>query len=328
MTTTTKRRYLTDQPTAKSHYLAVPKRLRGRTPEECLALHEQRVAARQRPVPYGVAYWLRNRGPRLGLGSRPPANVAPLPLGGHTHHDIKACTDAKKKNWKAAKASVYRSTYRTNDEGKYKGQWSNKTAYSYTPLVEAWAAVIGPKVLYYRIDTAGGIVRGYAKAPRGWHWDRDENGIRLANDRKPAMDYHPTAFDFIHTDPYRDTARLCVGRAKNNAASRRQWAKEQAAERREAKRTAAQERKLIRTAEAEGLMVCLADSVKAGNCAAGTIAWGQRHGLDPARHYRPTELLKMANGESRRVALAVSVALRRHRREMAEFSCSLAEHRG
>ena len=53
----------------------------------------------------------------------------------------------------------------------------------------------------------------------------------------------------------------------------------------------------------------------------------RRHDLDPRRHYAPTQLLALANGDTRRVAAVVSVALRRHREEMARGYALLSDHR-
>jgi Arc/MetJ-type ribon-helix-helix transcriptional regulator len=82
----------------------------------------------------------------------------------------------------------------------------------------------------------------------------------------------------------------------------------------------------IRRAEKEGCLVCLADSLKAGNCRGGSESWARRHGIDPMAHTLPSVLLAKANGEYRRVSLVVTVALRRHEREMRQGYADLSEH--
>ena len=83
----------------------------------------------------------------------------------------------------------------------------------------------------------------------------------------------------------------------------------------------------VEAAAVAGVYVCLADSIRAGNCRQGTLNFGQRHGLDPARHYSAPDLLAMANGDASRVRVAVTAARLRHEREMTAGVCELADHR-
>jgi hypothetical protein len=70
----------------------------------------------------------------------------------------------------------------------------------------------------------------------------------------------------------------------------------------------------------------MADSLNAGNCAAGTRAFAVRHGLDVGRHHSAAEIAEIANGDWDRARLAIACATLRHRREMAAGACVLAEH--
>jgi hypothetical protein len=83
----------------------------------------------------------------------------------------------------------------------------------------------------------------------------------------------------------------------------------------------------VKRAEEIGVMVCLADSVRAGNCRAGSENFARNHGLDPSKHYTPAEVLAVANGQTRFVALACTAALRRTIRELDRGYSDLAEHR-
>lgn len=78
--------------------------------------------------------------------------------------------------------------------------------------------------------------------------------------------------------------------------------------------------------EAAGVYVCAADSVRAGNCRAGTESFATRHGLDTRRHYMAGELAALANGDAYRVRGAIIAALRRHRTEMTRGYAMLSEH--
>lgn len=152
-----------------------------------------------------------------------------------------------------------------------------------------------------------GSKRHEIKAPRGYRWDVDENGLYL---RGRAGDYHPTASELLAGG--KEIAR----KLRKNAAIRK-------AERKKAK----QQKAAIQKAEKEGATVCLRDSLNAGNCRPGSVNWAKRHGIDPQKHYTPSRLLSLANGDASRVALVVSVALRRHRQEMDRGFSELAYHR-
>jgi hypothetical protein len=144
-------------------------------------------------------------------------------------------------------------------------------------------------------------------APRGWRWDIDATGLYMRSGRTA---YHPTASELIGAPA--DLVRA---------------AREAHAVRRAAKARTAKEQRIIRDAQKNGLAVCLRDSVRAGNCAAGTETWARRHGLDVSRHYQPAQLLSQANGDTSRVAIAVLTAARRHIRECAAGVCQLVDHR-
>jgi len=304
------------KPTTFSDFRRIGKRKMGRSPADAKAIHDERQENRTAPARPSLMRFIVGR---RWIMDR-PHNVAGIPLGSHSGKTIDRINDARKKNWVADGFTCDRSYLRVIDCGRYKGSWSGKTVYNYSRTVESWGAVVSPSRLYYRIETATGVRSKIAKAPKGWSWNLDDNGIRIVN--ATGVDYHPTASDLLTMSP----AEI-AGKARDNNRIRKSAKRQADAEIREAKRTAAQEADIIRRAEAEGCMVCLADSVRAGNCSAGSVNWGQRHGLAVGRHYKPTELLAMGNGESRRVALAVASAMRRHRVEMDRGYCIVADHR-
>jgi len=160
------------------------------------------------------------------------------------------------------------------------------------------------------------------KAPKGYYWDRDINGLKLVCKASPKDDYHPTAWDLLNLKP-REIARVLQERATDRRAARAIQRQQE----KEAREKQQKEMETIRRAEKEGATVCLADSLLAGNCLAGTLDWATRHGFDRANHYTPSEVLKHANGDASRVALVIAVALRRHRKEMDQGYAELAEHR-
>lgn len=159
------------------------------------------------------------------------------------------------------------------------------------------------------------------KAPRGYRWDRDSHGLLL---RGTAGDYHPTADELINASE--DRCKAIVAKLKELAALRRTKKREARLLLQAAKAKKIQQEKMLKLAEKEGATVCLADSLRAGNCRAGSLAWASRHGFVLSQHYRPSEVLAKANGDMQRVAIVVATALRRHRTEMERGYALLAEH--
>mgnify|MGYP006372356851 FL=1 len=159
----------------------------------------------------------------------------------------------------------------------------------------------------------GGSVK--VPAPRGYRWDVDNLGLKLVG---KAGEYHPNGDELIAAA--NDKCREIVIRLKNSARTRRELE-------RETKAKAKQQQRMLRLAEREGARVCLADSIRAGNCHAGTLNWAQSHGFDSRRHYRPSEVLAKANGDMKRVAIVVAAAVRRHRAEMDRGYALLTDHR-
>ena len=183
--------------------------------------------------------------------------------------------------------------------------WRKRSTFERHLIIESWARVQRDRIEYHLHGRVATI-----PAPRGYRWDSDANGLMLVG---RAGDYHPTADDLQTAAA--DKCRAIVASLKENAAVRKQEAKK-----------AKQQLKMVKRAEREGAAVCLADSLRAGNCRAGSLNWAQRHDLDPSRHYRPTQVLALANGDAARVAIVAAAAIRRHQQEMARGFCELAEH--
>lgn len=216
----------------------------------------------------------------------------------------------RKRRWGSPESSLIGCFVRTEDEGRYSSRctWTKVT---YHPMIRS----------YGWIDREGRLAVRFAdlplrriKAPHGYRWDKDRNGFRLVANRNNDADYHPTASDLLSMTPRQIAAELRENYTRREA--QRKLARE---EQRRAKNA-------VKRAEKEGCRVCLTDSLRAGNCEAGTRYWASRHGLNAANHYRPSEVLDLANGDVRRVALVVDVALRRHRQEMARGHALLADH--
>lgn len=211
----------------------------------------------------------------------------------------------------AAKDASARATLGSPSRDRRAGwtTWKNGTPRSYTratddSLVLSAARLNRDGSLDYWFQEPGGQrEQWHHAAPDGLKWDRDANGLRLV--RGPD-DYHPTAAELRGGA---DALARMAEALRRNAEVRRRNAAEGAAEH----------------ADAEGVYVCLADSLRGGNCRAGTEAFGRRHGLDG--HVPAGRLLDVAGAaDLPRVRLAIRAATVRHRREMAQGYADLQDH--
>lgn len=140
--------------------------------------------------------------------------------------------------------------------------------------------------------------------PDGYHWGQDDIGLYAACGPD---EYHVVCADLI----------------ADNAADRIAEAVQANKRRREEMRL----REVAEKATLDGVFVCLADSLRGGNCLAGTLKFGKVHGLDPDRHYEAQELIEMSGVDYARVRLAITAARIRHAREMEAGVCHLADHK-
>lgn len=231
-----------------------------------------------------------------------------VPLGSKTDSDLDRIGRTeypKRQNW-IANTPIARKGLpfvRSIDHGKY-SRSCTYTHWQYSVTVGCYALPNATRCLFIY-----GVKSTLLTAPTGYIWQTDANGLVLIS-RDGKKDYHPDS------DDLRNYSKAAL----------RQKALDNYRQRVETKKAQKKELAGIRQAEKEGAKVCIADSIRAGNCATGTKAFAARHGLDPLRHYSPTSLLKIANGEAHRVKLAVAVALRRHRTEMKTGYCNLADH--
>lgn len=224
------------------------------------------------------------------------------------------------KNWRSPSATSGK-TWERRVSVKPRGGW---TSYEYEHHIESWGVVspTGSK-LYYQIHHASGLRKGVLKAPRGWKWNVDANGIRLRTKATNSgmADYHPSASEILNCS-LPQLRKL----ARDNQAKRKALLAEFAKKEKAKQESQEAAERAIKRAESEGATVCLADSLRAGNCLAGTQQWASRHGFDFNRHYKPSDVLAKANGDTHRVALVVNVALRRHKLEMERGYADLEDH--
>jgi hypothetical protein len=268
-------------------------------PDAAKQLHDRREESRDESYTGSFAVWIKNR--RKWLFT--PPNCALIPLGG-----LNPAYDwGRKQNVTSPQAGLTPTHPETLDLGKYSSR-CNYTHYEYRLVVESFGRVcFDGRELYVRIDGTAKRLR----APKGWRWQIDRNGIGISNGRD---DFHPTAREISEGM----AVRQMVGGAIRNGKTRR-------AAQRAAKLDAQRKIDVIKRAEREGAMVLVDDSRAAGNCLAGTLNWMQSHGLKDAKFVPPSMLLKIANGDASRIAVVVAAALRRHAAQMRDGYCVLTK---
>lgn len=156
------------------------------------------------------------------------------------------------------------------------------------------------------------------KARKNYVFGVDEYGIYIARAgaESDADKYHPTGEELL-----RGNAALI----KALSAIKKQRKEALAAEKERAKEAAAR-RKALPKARKYGITVCFRDSIRAGNCAAGTLTFGDRHGLERGRHY-PLKLIEKLSERKPEVKRVIQHAIERAAKEMATGVCWLADHR-
>ena len=156
------------------------------------------------------------------------------------------------------------------------------------------------------IDCIFHKTRRLVTLPGGFHWSKDNDGLKAVKTDSPADDYHPSVTDLLLENAGEVMSKAIL-------ANRDRRVKLKAME-------------IVERAKVSGVFICFKDSVRAGNCEAGTRAFAERHGLSVTRHYSASEVLDMANGQADRVRLAVTAARIRHERELKAGVCMIEDH--
>jgi len=223
----------------------------------------------------------------------------------------------RRQNWELPRATTERLGNYVEILEINNGRYSSRCTYihwTYRPEVESWGIVLNG-TLRYRF-------RGRCftfRSPRGYRWGVDGQGIRLCSISRPGDDYHPDSDDLV-VDGTQQTLRSLTAKIRLAATVRRAMARKGRAMARKERTALAK----VRQVEREGCRVRLTDSIRAGNCPAGSANWARQHKLDPTGHYRPTVILALANGRGDRVRLAVTAAVRRHEQEVRQGFCAIS----
>jgi hypothetical protein len=193
----------------------------------------------------------------------------------------------------------------TPGESKYRGggSWSTVTRATVRDYVTSVAVIDADdyRTVHYLLHQTQHAVT----LPDGWSWQTDALGLLAV--RPDGQEHHVTAGDLL--------APNAIPSLVEAAAQMRATA-------------AAEERALEATLG--DVYVCVADSLRGGNCRAGTEAWAAQRELSPAQHVPARVLRRLAGSDdahATRVRLAVRAAAARHADEVAQGYCDVAAHR-
>jgi hypothetical protein len=188
-------------------------------------------------------------------------------------------------------------------------EWKNGKPKSYTRAtndnyIRSFAVIIDPQ----KVEGIFHETRYNLNLPAGYAWDKDQDALKAVSVTAPENDYHPNVDDIFKGSDY------IVNQLRENQAKRERQAAIAAAEK----------------AELEGIYICIKDSLRAGNCFAGSTGFAARHGLSVARHYSAFEILKIAESNRdnlSRAKLAISAAIEQHQKEMERGYTLIEDHR-
>lgn len=145
------------------------------------------------------------------------------------------------------------------------------------------------------------------EAPEGYRWDTDSHGVCLRSNAH-GSECHFEARDVIsYPDQWIERT---VTELEENKIRRDRLKVERKAE----------------LAKTKGVHVCFRDSLRGGNCAAGTRQWVNDHNLDERKHYAADTLVDLSNGDYNMVRRALFAAVQRHEKEVEQGVCLLEDH--
>lgn len=202
-----------------------------------------------------------------------------IPLGEVTSREAMERARAeypRRKRWSGTQAS--RTSGIRVDTGRYSSRctWTKN---DYVVCVESWGACTP----HHMLCVVDGRRYRYA-APRGWRFGLDRLGLFVERSKSTS---HLRRYHF-DSDEAIDFRRLMESARAHDAT-------QVIAER--AKRQEAKLRKRdLERLKAVGVWVCFADSIRSGNCAAGTRSFARIAGLDTKQYYPVEVLRKLMSG--------------------------------
>ena len=246
----------------------------------------------------------------------PPAQrLFPVPLGirdAREIEDIARRRQPRLQNWGTSQPHCdmrqKHVAVREVDHGNYSSR-CRYTRMSYHASVRCCGRVTSRRLLWYYGSDCTVFL-----APRGWFFGRDDSGLFIARngDHRVGHRYH---FD---SDDLHAGIRALTAAARNHRHRQQQAAKELALKKR------LQDPKLVRQALRLGVWVTFADSLRSGNCGAGTQRFCADFGLDPRRAYPVDVVQRISAGQRNfQVQRAIDAAVQRSVEDLMRGYCLL-----
>ena len=292
----------------------------GKKPSELLDLHNSRVY-HPRVKTYSLMRFIDSN---YDNNFR-PRNCITIKIGSNRIDYISRIYDNKKKNYTSVHPCFNSSHLKINSHGKYSSR-CKYDRFSYTPMIQSFGYMVNKNTLYFRTDTDQGIVSRVIKAPRGFHFAIDHLGFKIQSNSIKSMDYHFTCLDLlpyaIKKNDYK-SGQLMVAIAKSNYKARKQVDLKSDIFSPDPKKV----NKVIKEAERLKVQISIVDSIKAGNCMAGTQVWAMRNHLSTSKHYQIQSIFDKLDGENKdRVKLVILRAIERTKQELARGYSLLQDH--
>lgn len=308
------------KPSTLSDFKKIPIKYRnGKKPSQLLELHNARsYKTCIRPLSL-MAFIKSNYNWKHCPSS---TNIQLIPLGSNRPDFIDRIYCPRKKNYNSPKPCFKQSHLQENNMGRY-SKACKYTRYTYSPMVQSFGYLINKSSMYIRIDSNRGTISRLISSPRGFHFCIDNNGLKLQSNSIKSMDYHFTALDLIVGNSERNPLKTIVNKCKANYQTRKQAKLQSAIFSDDPK----QVNKVIREAERLKVQISVVDSIKAGNCLAGTQVWAMRNHLSTSNHYQIQSITDKLDGENRdRVKLVILRAIERTKQELDRGYSLLQDH--
>jgi hypothetical protein len=308
-------------PSTLSQFKSIPVKYRqGKTPKQLLELHNSRIH-HPRIKTYSLMKFINSD---YNNHFR-PRNCITIPIGTRRSSYISRIYDHKKKNYTDIQACFKPSHLKTNSHGRYSSRCKYER-FSYTPMIQSFGYMINKSTMYFRIDTDDGIISRVIKAPRGFHFAIDHLGFKIQSNSIKSMDYHFTALDLmpyaIKKNDYK-SGQLMVAIAKDNYKARKQVNLKSDLFSPDPKKV----NKVIKEAERLQVQISIVDSIRAGNCLAGTQVWAMRNHMKTNTHYQIQAISdKLDDDNANRVKLVILRAIERTKQEIARGYSLLQDH--
>ena len=312
---------LYNNPRTLSDFKAIkPMHRNGLTPLQMLAKHNYRLAnfRFKDNKPLSLITFIKSNYAMEEL----PRQCRLIPIGSSRSNFLERIHNTRKKNYQEPEPIFSSSKLFTNDLGRYSKSCTYKK-YSYTPMIQSFGYLINKNTMYIRIDSNRGVISRLISSPWGYHFSSDSNGLKLQSNSIRAMDYHFTALDLILGNSQKQPMKEIVRKCKANYQTRKQAKLESNIFSDDPK----QVNKVIREAERLKVQISIVDSLKAGNCRAGTQVWARSNHMNTSKHYQIQSIYDKLDDENKdRVKLVILKAIERTKQELARGFSLLQDH--